>query len=77
VFKGRLSAKHTATDRPPAAMSPRAVLKVIKRTAARAALPDNVKAMVSPHWVRHAPALDNGAPGRDATCGGARRVRRA
>jgi integrase/recombinase XerD len=42
-----------------------AVAKIIKRTAERAALPSNVKAMVSPHWLRHAHAshaLDNGAP---------------
>jgi site-specific recombinase XerD len=46
-------------------MSPRAVVKVIKRTASRAALPDNVRGMISPHWLRHAHAshaLDNGAP---------------
>jgi hypothetical protein len=35
-------------------MSPRAVLKLIKRTAARASLPDNIKVMVSPHWLCHA-----------------------
>jgi site-specific recombinase XerD len=42
-----------------------ALAKIIKRTAERAPLPANVKAMVSPHWLRHARAshaLDNGAP---------------
>jgi site-specific recombinase XerD len=65
VFKARASTLRTATDRPPEAMSARAVVKVIKKIAARAPLPTNVKAMVSPHWLRHAHAshaLDNGAP---------------
>jgi integrase/recombinase XerD len=65
VFKGRPSTLRTATDRPAEAISARAVAKIIKRTAERAALPSNVKAMVSPHWLRHAHAshaLDNGAP---------------
>ena len=64
VFKGRSSTLR-ATDRPPGALSARAVAKIIKRTAERATLPSNVKAMVSPHWLRHAHAshaLDNGAP---------------
>jgi site-specific recombinase XerD len=63
--KARLSTRRKATDRPAEAMSPRAVVKVIKKTASRAALPENVKAMVSPHWLRHAHAshaLNNGAP---------------
>ena len=65
VFKGRPSTLRTATDRPPEAISARAVAKVIKRTAARAPLPGNIKTMVSPYWLRHAHAshaLDNGAP---------------
>ena len=65
VFKGRPSTLRTATDRPAEALSTRAVAKIIKRTAERASLPSNVKAMVSPHWLRHAHAshaLDNGAP---------------
>lgn len=65
VFKGRPSSLRTATDRPPEAISARAVAKIIKRTAARASLPGNIRAMVSPHWLRHAHAshaLDNGAP---------------
>jgi site-specific recombinase XerD len=65
VFKARASTQRTATDRPAQAMSARAVLKVIKRIATRAPLPDRVQGMVSPHWLRHAHAshaLDNGAP---------------
>jgi site-specific recombinase XerD len=65
VFRGRSSMLRPATDRPPAALSSRAVAKIIKRIAERAPLPANVKAMVSPHWLRHAHAshaLDNGAP---------------
>ena len=65
VFKGRPSMQRTLKDRPEGAMSARAVAQVIKRTAARAALPKGVQAKISPHWLRHAHAshaLDNKAP---------------
>lgn len=65
VFQARPSSRRIAINRPAGAMSPQAAWSIIKRVAARAPLPANVKASVSPHWLRHAHAshaLDNGAP---------------
>jgi site-specific recombinase XerD len=65
IFQARPSSRRTATDRPAGAISPQAAWAIIKRVAARAPLPANIKAGVSPHWLRHAHAshaLDNGAP---------------
>ena len=65
VFKGRPSTQRELKDRPEGAMSARAVAQVIRRTAARAALPQGIQERVSPQWLRHAHAshaLDNKAP---------------